>query len=213
MTYLEIVNRVLRRMRETEVTTVQETPYSILIGDLVNVVKREVEDTWDWDALRTTLTATTQADLFNYVLAGGSNRTRLHNIVNDTSNWTLQYRDSNWFDKKFLMVPTEAGSPQFWTVNGVSENGDTQIDLFPIPDGEYLIRFNGVFPPQDLEADTDRLLVNPLIVIEGTIARAISERGEDGGYQEQEQRYNRVLSDLIAIEANRRCEEITWQGV
>ena len=55
MTYLECVNRVLRRLRENEVTTVTETPYSKLIGDLVNVVKVEVEDSWNWSALRTTL--------------------------------------------------------------------------------------------------------------------------------------------------------------
>ena len=49
MTYLQIVNKVLRRLRENEVSSINENPYSLLIGDLVNVVKREVEDAWDWD--------------------------------------------------------------------------------------------------------------------------------------------------------------------
>ena len=53
MTYLELVNNVLRRLRETEVTTVQSTSYSKLIGDIVNDAKRLVEDAWDWKVLNT----------------------------------------------------------------------------------------------------------------------------------------------------------------
>ena len=53
MTYLELVNNVLRRLRETEVTTVQSTSYSKLIGDIVNDAKRLVEDSWDWKVLNT----------------------------------------------------------------------------------------------------------------------------------------------------------------
>jgi len=53
MTYLELVNNVLRRLRETEVTSVQSTSYSKLIGDIVNDAKRLVEDSWDWKVLNT----------------------------------------------------------------------------------------------------------------------------------------------------------------
>ncbi len=70
MTYLEIVNKVLKRLREPTVASVSENSYSSLIGDLVNVAKREIEDAWNWSTLRTTLTATTAPDLFNYVLRG-----------------------------------------------------------------------------------------------------------------------------------------------
>jgi hypothetical protein len=59
MTYLQIINAVLRRLRETEVTDVNETDYSKLIGEYVNSVKKEVEAAWDWNALRTTLTLNT----------------------------------------------------------------------------------------------------------------------------------------------------------
>jgi hypothetical protein len=39
MTYVQLVNSVLRRLRENEVTTVQSDNYSKLIGDLVNDAK------------------------------------------------------------------------------------------------------------------------------------------------------------------------------
>ena len=46
MTYLEIVNKVLVRLREEEVTTLDENDYSKLVANLVNVTKQEVENSW-----------------------------------------------------------------------------------------------------------------------------------------------------------------------
>ena len=94
MTYLQLVNSVLRRLREDEVTTVAQTSYSKLIGEFVNDAKRTVEDSYDWTALRTTLTVSTTADTFNYVLTGSQNRMKLLDVVNDTSDWFMQYRGS-----------------------------------------------------------------------------------------------------------------------
>ena len=42
MTYLELVNDVLVRLRETTVSTVTQTAYSSLIGKFVNDGKRQV---------------------------------------------------------------------------------------------------------------------------------------------------------------------------
>lgn len=210
MIYLDIVNSVLRRLRENEVSSVQETPYSKLIGDLVNVVKREVEDTWDWSALRTTLTATTTASLFNYELQGSTTRIRVLDMFNDTDNVIMQQRSTKWFDIQFLLSNPETGSPYYYNFNGVSPDGDTQVDFYPIPDGVYNLRINCIIPQSKLVNNTDRILVPADIVIEGTISRAISERGDDGGNVEHEMRYRSILSDYIAIESGQRMDEITW---
>ena len=45
MTYLELVNDVLIRLREAEVETVSQTDYSKLIGKFVNDAKRSEEHT------------------------------------------------------------------------------------------------------------------------------------------------------------------------
>ena len=210
MTYLECVNRVLRRLRENEVTTVNETPYSKLIGDLVNVVKVEVEDSWDWSALRTTLTATTTASIFNYVLVGSGTRIRVLDIFNDTDNYIIEQRGTKWFDRVYLTYDQPTGSPVFYNFNGVDSNGDSQIDFFPKPDGVYDIRINCVIPQTDLVADSTRILVPGNLLVEGVVARAISERGDDGGYVEQEQRYRSLAADLIAIESSQRLDETIW---
>ena len=61
-TYLQAVNSVLRRLRETEVSTVNENSYSKMIGELVNDAKSSVESAFGWNALTSTLTVPTVAD-------------------------------------------------------------------------------------------------------------------------------------------------------
>ncbi len=213
MTYLEIVNSVLRRLRENEVSSVNETAYSKMIAEMVNDVKREVEDAWNWDVLRTTLTANTANGLFNYVLVGSGTRFRVLDVINDTSDYVMAYRPTSWFDAVFLAQNAQNGSPIYYNFNGVDSNGDSQVDLFPIPDGVYSVRFNLVLPQADLVNDADVIEVNAQAVIFGTVARAIEERGDDGGLMAAEDRYRSHVSDLIAIEANRRPNELIWTGV
>jgi len=210
MTYLEVVNKVLVRLRENEVSSLTETSYSKLVADLVNVVKREVENAWNWDCLRETLTVTTANDLFNYVLTDSGTTSRVLNVYNDTDDIQMHYRPSNWFDQQMRMVDTvQKDAPMFYNWNGTS-NGDLQVDLYPIPDGVYNIRFNIIKQQDDLSAPTDVLLLNPHLVIEGVVSRAISERGDDGGFMDQEMRYKNMLADFIAIEAGRMPDEVTW---
>jgi len=128
MTYKDLVNNVLRRLREIEVNSVQTNSYSKLIGDLVNDAKDLVENSWDWSALRTTLTITTTADVFNYSLTGSQNNIKELNVLNDTSNSVMQYQTNNWFDSQFLLSAPETGSPQYYTYNGVDSDGDTLIE-------------------------------------------------------------------------------------
>jgi hypothetical protein len=213
LTYLEICNKVLRRLRENEVSTVNETPYSKLIGEFVNVVKREVEDSWEWGVLRNTLTATTSSDIFNYTLVDSTTRVKILDVVNDTSDFIMEQRSGKWFDQQFLLSSVQKGAPYYYNFNGVSDDGDSQIDFFPIPDGVYAIRINCIVPQPELTLDTHVIAVPYQIVVEGAIARAISERGDDGGYVEQEQRYRTLASDLIAIEAMQRPDELTWASV
>ena len=98
MTYLNLVNNVLRRLREDEVSNVQDTTYSKMVGDFVNDAKRMVEDAWDWSALRTTLTITTSSDVFNYALTGSQNRIKALNVINDTANLFMEYKTATFFD-------------------------------------------------------------------------------------------------------------------
>lgn len=215
MTYLQLVNSVLRRLRETEVSSVADNAYSKLIGDFVNDAKRNVEDSYNWNALYDTLSATTSSDVFNYVLTGSGQRFRVVDILNDTSNWFLKEQSTTWFDQQFLLTNPLKGSPQYYNFNGTNSNGDTQVDLFPIPNGVYDIRFNIVKPQVELEGNADVLLVPHEPVIFLAYAKALSERGEDGGLASNEaaQLYRQSLADAIALESGRYGEESQFYWV
>lgn len=215
MNYLQLVNSVLRRLRETEVSAVSDNAYSKLIGDYVNDAKRVVEDSYNWNALYDTLSATTSADVFNYVLVGSGQRFRVIDILNDTSNWFLQERSTTWFDQQFLLTNVQKGSPMYYNFNGVDNNGDTQVDLFPIPNGVYDIRFNIVRPQTELVNSTDILKVPHEPVVFLAYAKALAERGEDGGLASNEaaQLYRQSLADAIALESGRYGEESQFYWV
>ena len=209
MTYLDLVNNVLRRLRETEVSSVQSTSYSKLIGDLVNDAKDLVETSWDWSALRTTLTITTTADVFNYSLTGSQNNIKELNVLNDTSNLIMQYQTNNWFDSQFLLGNPVSGAPMYYTYNGVDSDGDTLIDVYPKPDGVYSLRFNCALRNGDLSADTDTIKIPAMPVVHLAVAFASRERGETGGTSSAEyfSMANKYLSDAIAMDAARHPEE------
>ena len=212
MTYLNLVNNVLRRLREDEVSSVQDTTYSKLVGDFVNDAKKMVEDAWDWSALRTTLTVTTSAGTFNYVLTGSQNRIKVLDVLNDSSNLFMTYQTAHWFNDAYLNQSPVSGIPEYYTYNGVDSNGDTQVDLYPKPDDTYSIRFNCILRSDDLSADEDDLTIPAQPVIHLAVALLARERGETGGTSAPE--YfgiaDKYLSDAIAVDAQKHPEETIW---
>lgn len=215
MTYLQLVNKVLVRLREDTVSTVGETPYSAMIGELVNDAKQLVEDAWNWSALRSTLTLTTSPDIFNYNLTGTGNRVTILDVVNDTSNFFLTYKDAHWFNNTFLNSDPAVGSPFYYSFNGISFDGDTAVDLYPIPNGVYELRFNVVLRTPELENDSTNVYIPTLPIIHTAFAMALRERGETGG-QSAAEAYayaDRVLGDAIALDASKHPEETIFNVV
>jgi hypothetical protein len=213
MTYLQLVNSVLRKLREDEVATVQATTYSKLIGDLVNIAKDQVETSWQWNSLRYSITVNTVPDVFRYILTGVSDNPLLLDIWNDTDDFLVRNASIETLNSLFIDSDVSTGSPYLYGINGVSNDGDLQIDLYPVPDAAYNIDVNMVLKQGDLSVDADVVLVNAQLVILSAWALAISERGEDGGTASNkiEQRYFNALSDAIAIDAaNMHSSETTW---
>lgn len=212
MTYLELVNSVLIRLREGEVSSVSDNSYSKLIGEFVNDAKRTVEDAYNWNALTETMSATTANDVFNYVLVGSGTRFRMLNAINDTSNFFMGYKTGAEMDDLYLNQTVLKGSPRYYNFNGVDSNGDTQVDLWPKPDGAYTLRFNMIIPQTKLTVNSTQLLVPAEPVILLAYAKAIAERGEDGGLAANEAYalYKQSLTDHISIEAGHYQEEYLW---
>jgi hypothetical protein len=212
MTYLQLVNNVLKRLRERTVSTVGETSYSTLISMLINDAKQEVEQAWDWSALRTTLSASTTSGIFNYELNGFKNNGKMLDVVNDTSNFFMRYETATKFNNYFLNATPATGEPRYYSFNGVSDDGDTLVDVYPIPDGVYALRFNAVVRQADLSADTDEILCPSKPVELLAYAKAVEERGEDGGTASISayNTANRALNDALSLDQAKHPEELIW---
>ena len=211
-TYLETVNNVLRRLREPTVSTVNATPYSSLIGVFVNDAMREVEDAAEWNALSSTITISTVASTFNYTLTGAGTRFRVVDVLNDTSDVEIRYAPTKWMNKQFLLANNQQGAPIFYNFNGVDSSGNTQVDVWPVPEQAYTLRFNLIIPQAELTTDSTRIIVPDHLVAMLAYAKAIAERGEDGGNLSSEAYalYKNALANEVAIERNRYDAEMSW---
>ena len=213
MTYLQLINSVLRRLREDEVATNSQSNYAKLIGDFVNETKREVEDSWNWVQLRDTIQVATVAGTFRYTLTGSGNRYRVLQVLNDTDDFELKLAPYKWMNEQLTGSPQQT-SPLYYDFNG-NVSGDVNTDMYPIPDKEYLINYNMIIPQADFTDDGDELTVPSWPVILGAYAKALSERGEDGGTQfaEAARMYSLAMSDAIAIDAQKVPNETVWEAV
>ena len=214
-TYLTLVNDVLSRLRESEVTSVSDNTYSSLIGRFVNEAKREVEDAWNWNRLRNTITVDTVADSFNYTLTSSQKRFRFIDAFNDTQDIEMRLTGMNTLNQRFYLGTTQTGAPQEFGFNGHDSAGDAKVDVYPVPDQVYSLRFNLIIPQADLSADTDEIIMNEFPIILGAYAKAIFERGEDRGVSTNEayQIYNVALNDAISQDAALAQDELVYQAV
>ncbi len=214
-TYLELVNEVLIMLREDEVTSVQLTNYSKLIGKLVNDAKKVVEGSYNWNALSETIIVTTVADTFSYSLTNTNPRFRVIDVIDNDDDHILKNAPTHKMNKWLLANSRESGSPAYYNFNGTDTNGDTVVDLYPVPDAAYSINFNIINPQSELSDDTDTIAVPHDPVVALAYARALVERGEDGGLNSSEAYaiYKSILSDTIAIESSRYSEESTFIAV
>lgn len=212
MIYLDIVNQVLIKLREDQVSSVTDTEYSTLIGSFVNDTKQETEDAWNWGVLRDTISVSTSTSNTNLTLTGTNKRTRILDIINDDQDVVLRRVNNNRFNRLLYQGATQEAAPVYWRPRGLV-SGERRINLWPIPDATYTIRAECVIPQDDLSANMDDLILPEKMVIYGAWARAISERGEDGGaiYDEVMGQYKNFLSDAIAIDQrDYDDEETTW---
>lgn len=213
-TYLELVNDVLVRMREPEVSTVQENTLSKLIGKLVNDAKRQVEDAYNWNSLTDTLIIETITDTYGYVLNGAGTRFKVIDAQDITNKHPLKSL-STIAMSNYLLNNSTVGKPMYYNFNGVHTTGDTKVDFYPVPEAGLTLYFNLYIPQAEFTQDSEMLLAPKEPVVLGAFARALVERGEDGGLNSSEAYglYKASLADAIAIESSRYVEEDGWEAV
>jgi len=195
-------------LRETTVSTTTETTYSTLIGKFVNDAKRQIEDAFSWNVLGQTITVTTTASTASYSLTGAGQKFQVMDVINTTSNVGLTNISFVDMNRKLNFTPLVNSIPTEFAFDGVDASYDTKVNLYPIPDGAYTIKFALTVPQATLSSGSTVVLVSDVLVAQNAYARALVERGEDGGLSSSEAYllYKSMLSDQIALEGTRYPE-------
>ena len=217
MTFLEAINQVLRRLREDSVTASNATDYSKLIGDFVNQAIYDTEHAFDWNGLKETITITTAAtdDLYDFHTAP----TKIISAINETKDWMMKVIPAEYQHRlDYLDTPTN-DSPYYYSFLGKNGNS-SQVKLYPIPTAVESIQFLTVKHTAeyaiDSTDDSEIITVPSLPVVLNAYARAVSERGEDGGIgvNEANREASSALADAIALDSSvNHCSEIAWHAV
>jgi len=188
MTFRELINEVLIRLREDTIATDWSgnindsstvTDYQKVIGSLVNDSKRNIETYHDWLVLRETVDVATVNGTKNYNLSSGQ-EIKIIDVINQaTANHLVQVNRQYMNSVKF---PTEAtGEPVYYAFNGADSSNNLKVDMTPIPDSVQTISFDIVKYQDELKTASTVIKIPDKPVMLGAWARAISERGEDGG--------------------------------
>lgn len=221
---------MLVKLRETQVTTVAQSPYSLLIGSLLNDAKREVEDSWQWSALQDSLSFSTINGTYKYDLSNtntdlrgtpANDRARLWTdpttstpyLINTTPQFefNLQYEPtlSDYSIKTANINNAIKDIPKRWQVfpsPTVTAAGqwNKQIQLFAIPNAVYSMKLYLVNPAPDMVNDNDFFLVPTAPVVLKAYLFALYERGEELGEMLTltTDKLEQSLADAIAYDQN-----------
>jgi hypothetical protein len=219
MTFRGLINEILIRLREdtiasdwsgdiNDATTV--TDYQKVIGSLVNDTKRSVESYHDWLVLRQTVDITTVASTKNYNLSSGQ-EFKVLDVVNNSTGYQLTQVNRSYLNS--IMYPNDpTGEPTYYGFNGADASNNLKVDLSPIPTAAQTISFDIVKYQDELtEAATVINIPNKPVVL-GAWARAIAERGEDGGTQSSiaAQEATNSLNQAIMIDGGNAKYENDW---
>jgi len=183
MTYLDLVNKVLTYLRRNSVLSVvaSDDAFVKMVGMWVQQAAKEVESAWLWHPLRTSAKVTMQAGIGQYIITDGRYPMKILSVYNDTKNQPLQRAPSeSWINLK-MTGPLVEGDPLYYAPNGVDDNGDPIISLWPIPvDTDDIIVNVMIHSKIALGAVDDDTLATPVpwdLVVEKAKQYALLDRG------------------------------------
>ena len=219
MTFRELINQVLIRLREDTIssdwsgdindsTTVSD--YQKVIGSMVNDSKRAVENYHDWLVLRETVDISTVNGTKNYSLSSGQ-EFKIVDVINNTTGTQLVQVSRAYLNS--VMYPTDpTGEPLYYGFNGADASKNLKVDLSPIPINAETLSFDIIKYQDELATASTVISVPTKPIILGAWARAISERGEDGGTQSSlmAQEANEALKQAIMLDSGNTRYETDW---
>lgn len=202
-TYGDVINSVMTKLRETAVTTLSDD-YTLLIGEWVNTIKEEIEDSWDWQAGRKVVSFDSVVDQREYDLSDAdtltstdvtNTRSRLmmektmHGLMPLMFDVTLAGSSGGY---RLIQVPDSSRRARSMVDTQITTSQPQHFSIYANTDGlqfafrespEAVRNYSGVFyiPDEELESlsDTFHIPYRPLRL--GVLWIAAQERGEELG--------------------------------
>ena len=219
MTFREAINEVLIRLREDTISSdwtgdindsSTVSAYQKVIGAIVNDSKRSIESYNDWLVLRETASVPTAASTKNYSLSSGQDFKILDVVNSSTGTQLIQVSKAYLNSIKYPTDPT--GEPLYYGFNGADASNNLKVDLSPIPTEVQTILFD-IVKYQDVLTEAATVIKIPTKpVILGAWARAVAERGEDGGTQSSiiAEEVSTAISQAIMMDSGNVKFESDW---
>lgn len=218
MTFRGLINEVLIRLREDtisidwsgDINDSTVSAYEKVIGALVNDAKRHVEQRHDWLNLRSTVDVTTVNGTKNYNLSSGQ-EIKIMDAINNTTGMHLRQVGKTYINT--VTYPSQdTGEPLYYGFNGSDASNNLKVDLSPVPTTAHTISFDIIKYQDDLATASTVISVPERPVILGAWARAIAERGEDGGTQSSlmAQEASEALKQAIMLDSGNTRYETDW---
>jgi len=219
MTFRELINEVLIRLREDTIATdwsgnindsTTVTDYQKVIGSLINDSKRNIESYHDWLVLRETVDVATVSGTRNYNLSSGQ-EIKIIDVINQSTGINL-VQVSRQYINSTLYPSANSGEPMYYAFNGADSSNNLKVDLEPKPNSVQTISFDIVKYQDELKTASTTIKIPEKVVIIGAWMRAVAERGEDGGTQSSviAMEYKEVLNQSIMVDSGNTQYESDW---
>lgn len=228
MTLLNLVNKVLRRLREDEVSTTSENAYSKLIVEFINEAKEAMEDVWYWSVYDTTVSTSILGDssTVEYDLTETNDRSFMVRRLRDKLPMAFdvtsgdiggQLRDISYKQLRYEQVGNDATSthPERFAIKPDADGRGYSIELV-IPSSLARTWETHWYIPQDAfevdgTDDNTNILLPSVPLFAGALMHAMNERGEEMGEpgNVQEQKFHRAVAAAqeIDMQVNKVSED------
>lgn len=212
MTYIQLVNQVLVRLREEQVATLvgEDDNVVLLVASLVNDARRRVSDAHTWNAYRETWIEPTTTGVATISLTDAGKYATIESVYSDEGH-SLRLRSLADI-RRLAAEGGDSGDPYFYSPDGLDASGDLRLRLSPTPDAAKNLTVYGYKQPVDLVGDDDVCNLPPTAVFSLAYAMAAAERGESGGQPVAElyAHASNTLSDAIALDASLNTLDDVW---
>jgi hypothetical protein len=224
VTFKQLLNRALRIAGEDEIpsatSTVTDTN-QLLIAEVANEIKEEVEAAHNWRALLQTVTVAFSAGETSNTITEANERSRVYrsldtrhcypiplvyDITDSNSPVHLKELDLATLLHKRTMDTSSGNDPWCFALDNTS--GDAlKVQLYPTPTDSRTIQLTLVIPQARLDAaDSTDLATNIKVPVRpitmGLVRYILEERGEELGVNSQysEEKEFKALQDAISLD-------------